>query len=130
MNLNVKSVSIQDGFWKAWGMPPPVTEYRFDKTRLWRIDYAWSDIKLAVETEGGIWTRGRHTRGGGFKKDMEKYNQLSIQGWTLLRYEYGKINFDEVKCAHIRLQYPCCPRCNDTHKVGKFWVCERCGERW
>lgn len=67
-------------------MPEP--EYRFHPVRQWRIDFAWPSLKLAVEIEGGIWTRGRHTRGAGVKADMEKYNVLSaVMGWRLLRFD-------------------------------------------
>ena len=67
------------------GIKPPVTEHRFDAVRRWRMDYAWPDLKIALEVEGGIWSRGRHTRGAGFLKDCEKYNEAAIAGWTVLR---------------------------------------------
>lgn len=75
----------------------PIPEYKFHPTRKWRIDYAFPDVKLAVEIEGGVWTRGRHTRGAGFKGDMEKYNALTEAGWHLLRYEPKKIDYDQIK---------------------------------
>ena len=59
--------------------------------REWRIDYAIPinpnsvELKIAIEVEGGIWTHGRHTRGKGFKNDMEKYNYLTAHGWKLIR---------------------------------------------
>ncbi|GGG97536.1 hypothetical protein [Pedobacter zeae] len=62
-----------------------VMEYRFDKKRKWRFDYANEEKKIAIECEGGIWTGGRHTRGKGYQNDMEKYNAASLQGWTLIR---------------------------------------------
>lgn len=60
-------------------------EYRFHSVRRWRFDYAWPDLHIALEVEGGVWTAGRHTRGSGFVKDMEKYNEAAIAGWTVLR---------------------------------------------
>ena len=60
-------------------------EYRFHKTRKWRLDYGNPKRKLAVEIEGGIWIKGRHTTGSGFKKDIEKYNTLASMGWLLFR---------------------------------------------
>lgn len=63
-----------------------VPEYKFHPTRRWRFDFAKPDEKIAVECEGGVWTGGRHTRGSGFVKDTEKYNQAAILGWRVLRY--------------------------------------------
>lgn len=67
------------------GLPVPAEEYRFHPTRKWRLDYGFVAQKLAVEVEGGAFISGRHTRGTGFIKDMEKYNELAIMGWRLLR---------------------------------------------
>lgn len=51
----------------------------------WRFDFAIPDKKIAVEIEGGIWIKGRHTRGSGFKQDCEKYANALILGWRVLR---------------------------------------------
>jgi hypothetical protein len=67
------------------GLPKPEREYRFAPPRRWRFDYAWPAQKLALEQEGGVWTRGRHTRGAGYVKDMEKYSEAAIRGWRVLR---------------------------------------------
>lgn len=66
--------------------PMPETEYRFHPTRRWRFDFAWPDDKVAVEIEGGVWTRGRHTRPTGYMGDLEKYNEAVKLGWKVLRY--------------------------------------------
>lgn len=59
-------------------------EARLVKERRWRVDFligGW----LVVEIEGGHWINGRHTRGAGFEKDCEKYNELAIRGFKVLR---------------------------------------------
>lgn len=75
----------------AWGLPVPEREHKFHPDRKWRFDYAWPELKVAVEVEGGIYTRGRHTRGAGYEKDMEKYNAAALRGWTLLRYPPARL---------------------------------------
>lgn len=64
----------------------PVREYRFHPKRKWRFDAAFPELKLAIELEGGVWTRGRHTRGSGFTADCEKYNHAAVMGWRVLRF--------------------------------------------
>ena len=71
---------------RAEKVPPPYREYRFHPTRRWRFDFAWPAQKVAVEIEGGVFSRGRHTRGSGFVKDCEKYNNAALMGWTVLRF--------------------------------------------
>ena len=61
-------------------------EYKFHPTRKWRFDFAFPKKMLAVEIEGAIWANGRHTRPQGFIKDMEKYNEASKMGWTILKF--------------------------------------------
>ncbi len=70
---------------KAAGLNP-VPEFQFHKPRRWRFDFAFPDQKVAVECEGGTFSGGRHVRGKGFALDCQKYNQASIDGWTLLRF--------------------------------------------
>jgi hypothetical protein len=70
---------------KAVGLPHPVPEWRFARPRKWAFDFAWPLQKVALEVEGGIWTRGRHTQGTGYKADMEKYSRAAILGWRLYR---------------------------------------------
>ena len=66
-------------------LPRPVPEFRFHPVRMWRLDYAWPEAKLGLEVEGGVWTMGKHGRGSGIVKDMEKSNALACLGWRLLR---------------------------------------------
>jgi len=72
-------------------IPIPALEYKFCSTRQWKIDIVWIKEKLAVEIEGGIWTGGRHINPSGFLKDVEKYNQLDIEGYDLLRFTPDQI---------------------------------------
>ena len=67
-------------------IPEPVDEFYFHTVRKWRVDLCWPDQKLALEIEGGVFINGRHVRPTGFIKDIEKYNALSILGYSLLRF--------------------------------------------
>ncbi|OPZ24002.1 MAG: hypothetical protein BWZ01_02999 [Deltaproteobacteria bacterium ADurb.BinA179] len=83
-------------------IPEPVREYRFHPARRWRLDYAWPDFRLAVEIEGGVWINGRHTRGRGFLGDLEKYNELAMAGWSLLRFTPGQVRNGEAVATLLR----------------------------
>lgn len=70
---------------QSHGIPRPTPEYRFDSVRRFRFDWAWPDRKVALEVDGGVWTRGRHTRGAGFIRDQHKMNLAASQGWKVFR---------------------------------------------
>jgi hypothetical protein len=40
---------------------------------------------IAIELEGGVWSKGRHTRPSGFLNDMEKYNLAASMGILVFR---------------------------------------------
>ena len=67
------------------GLLEPECQYRFHPTRRWVFDFAWPACRIALEIEGGTWTQGRHTRGAGFEKDCEKYNEAALMGWAVFR---------------------------------------------
>lgn len=87
-----------------------VKEYRFHPTRKWRFDYAIPEYKIALEVEGGVWTRGRHTSPKGFLGDIEKYNTATLMGWRVFRttpdelYKLSTINL--IKSAILGLNTP------------------------
>ena len=89
--------------WEAMGIPIPEREYKFHPKRKWRIDFAWPDIQLALEIEGGVFTKGRHTRPSGFIKDIEKYNNLTLAGWFLLRFPPNNIDYEMIKIMMLKL---------------------------
>lgn len=66
-------------------LPRPVREFRFARPRLYRFDFAWPALGLALELEGGIWIQGGHTRGAAYADDCDKYNLATLNGWRVLR---------------------------------------------
>jgi very-short-patch-repair endonuclease len=73
------------------GLPTPEREYRFHPTRKWRFDFAWPAKSLAVEVDGGLFVTGRHSRGAGAEKDMEKFAEAMIHGWRVLRVSTNQV---------------------------------------
>jgi hypothetical protein len=59
-------------------------EFKFHPTRKWRADYVHHDSLTLIEIEGGAWG-GRHSRGGGFLKDAEKYLEAAKLGYLVIR---------------------------------------------
>jgi very-short-patch-repair endonuclease len=87
---------------KLTGLPAPVRELRFSKltNRLWRFDFAWPDLKIAVEIEGlthygtnadGSRKTSRHQTAKGYQSDLDKYNQAAIEGWRVLRFSQHQV---------------------------------------
>lgn len=103
MKNKLSATQIPDCIWEAMGIPAPVREYKFHPKRRWRIDFAWPNIKLAIEIEGGAFVEGRHTRPIGFSKDIEKYNNLTLMGWYLFRFLPNKVDYDMIKELMLRL---------------------------
>ena len=66
-------------------IPAPVREYEFAKPRRWRFDFAWPDVRVAVEIEGLTRDGGRHQKRQGFLADAEKYEAALMLGWTVYR---------------------------------------------
>lgn len=67
------------------GIGGPWREVSFAPGRRFRFDYGWPLQKVALEVNGGVWTQGRHTRGAGYIRDMEKMNLAALNGWRVLQ---------------------------------------------
>lgn len=96
---------LEKTFAKAWlahcpGIPAPVTQYSEigpwvdylyevrkkakPRSRKWRADFCWPDQQIVLEVQGGAFSGGRHTRGVGFRTDMQKSLLLQSSGWLFL----------------------------------------------
>ena len=94
-------MSLFPAYCKAAGLPVPVAELRFAPPRRWRFDWAWPTHRIALEVEGAVWVQGRHTRGSGFVKDMEKYNTAAAMGWRIIRCQPQDL-FTEQTLNYLR----------------------------
>jgi hypothetical protein len=72
-------------------IPEFVKEFEFHPRRKWRSDFAWPDLLIAAEVEGGTWSGGRHVRGQGYAEDCVKYNEAQRLGWKVYRFTTGQI---------------------------------------
>jgi hypothetical protein len=88
---------VTDLIWRPYGIETPETEYRFHPTRRWRFDYCWPNRSIAVEIEGGIWSRGRHNRALGFIADMDKYNEATRLLWRVYRFTPQQLKTGEAQ---------------------------------
>lgn len=78
------------------------TEYIFDiNGRKWSFDYCIEDFKIAIEYNGIMSEKSRHTSITGYTEDMNKITAASKQGWIILQYtplNYRKMvkDLDEI----------------------------------
>ncbi|MBN6210646.1 hypothetical protein JYK21_29645 [Ralstonia pickettii] len=76
---------------RAAGIEGFEREYRFATPRRWKFDFANPALMVALEVEGGTWTRGRHTSGKGYAADCEKYSTAAVMGWRVLRFTTDQV---------------------------------------
>lgn len=97
---------------KAAKLPLPAVEYAFalEEGRKFRWDFAWhtywqvlgnaGEVQqrpgVALEVQGGIWSRGAHGRGTGITRDMEKFSLGAALGWRLLLVEPKRLHHPET----------------------------------
>lgn len=82
-------------------LPPPALQYKAIPNRQFKCDFAWPDLKIALEVDGaqwgtgskkdGTWHPGRHGSGSGIETDCEKQNWLVTMGWHTLRVTKDQI---------------------------------------
>lgn len=83
---NDESTALFRALCKRAGLPEPTREFKFAAPdRAWRLDFAWPERRIALEVEGGVYSRGRHVRPKGFLNDVAKYNAAALRGWLLFR---------------------------------------------
>lgn len=92
---------------ESMGIPKPVEEFKFCNTRKFRFDFCWPEHKLALECEGGIFTKQAHGSITGQLRDIEKYNLAACEGYRVLRVVPNNLmkkeTFDMIKkCLQIK----------------------------
>lgn len=69
----------------AYQLPEPTREFCFLDDRKFRADFAYPDMRLLIEVEGGTYGRGGHSSHAGISRDVEKNNLAVINGWRVIR---------------------------------------------
>jgi hypothetical protein len=96
------------GHLSVMGLTPEV-QFRFHPERKWRLDFAFPEVLLGVELDGGIFaaenggTVGKHARGAGRCKDMDKRNAAAELGWCVLNYGPPHVRSGEAALQIDRL---------------------------
>lgn len=74
-------------------------EHKFHPTRKWRFDFAWVDLKIALECDGGTFkiNGGRHNS----DSDREKLNNAALLGWRVVRFSTQQLYSDPKKCIEF-----------------------------
>lgn len=97
---------LENKFLEAWrtlhpDMPEPVREHRFHPVRKWKFDFAFPEVKLAIELDGGSFMGGGHNRGAQQKKDQDKANVALSLGWRVLRFSTKHLSKPADVCDHV-----------------------------
>ena len=61
-------------------------EYKFHPDRKWRFDWVIASHKIAIEYNGIMSEKSRHTTIKGYSGDMQKINAAQKLGFTVLQY--------------------------------------------
>lgn len=91
-----RAAAVVSEWCREQGWPLPITEFLFAPPRRWRLDVAWVDLKVAIEFQGGVYSRGRHTRPKGFAADCEKFSTAASMGWRVMPVTYGQLKDGRV----------------------------------
>lgn len=114
MAINYPSEKMSAGERLLWfqivvsKMPRPIYQHKFHSVRKWRVDFAYVDLRIAIEIEGmgrsdvnsktGAQTMRKrcaacgqvppsaHRTVKGYEEDVLKYNELRMDGWTHLQF--------------------------------------------
>jgi very-short-patch-repair endonuclease len=84
------------------GLPMPKAQVKIFNGRRFvaRVDFAYEEIKLALEYEGD-----HHRERSTFRFDLERGNELRMLGWTVLRFTADDIQlFPDRVVSRVRLR--------------------------
>lgn len=75
---------------RASGLPDPTRQLRVVLCgRRYRLDFAWPELRLAVEIDGAA----THAPGS-LTSDLRRQNQVVLDGWLVLRFTWSMLVFE------------------------------------
>ena len=92
-------------FERLWAIhkgPALTKEVTFYPGRRFRFDYAHQAIngfKAAIELDGGVFVRGRHSGGMGQVKDAEKGRLAAYSGWNVIHFTTKCLTLENIRQA-------------------------------
>jgi very-short-patch-repair endonuclease len=89
-------------FERLWALhkgPALTKEVTFFPGRRFRFDYANHSAKAAIELDGGVFVRGRHSGGMGQVKDAEKGRLAAYSGWNVIHFTCRCLTLENVRQA-------------------------------
>ena len=72
-------------YWTNKNMVTLEEEFKFHPERKWRFDWAIESMKLAIEYNGIMSEKSRHTTISGYTGDMNKINAAQAMGWRIIQ---------------------------------------------
>jgi hypothetical protein len=79
----------------VFGKDQITKEFQFAPPRKFRFDWCIEKYKIAVEYEGIVAGKSRHTSIKGYTGDCEKYNIATLNGWRIFRYT--ALNYKDLR---------------------------------
>jgi hypothetical protein len=76
-------------------LPTPTAELAWGPNRRYRLDFAYRDIRLAIEVDG--WTA--HSTPERQRYDHRRSNALMRDGWTVLHYDWWEVSYEAERVA-------------------------------
>lgn len=90
--FQLRAVLVQEGITAVAG--PLLEEHGFCKglrKQTFRWDFCFPDLLLAIEINGGIWTRGAHGHPADILRNMEKACFAATLGWRVLQFSTDQV---------------------------------------
>lgn len=81
-------------YWANKNMVTLEEEFKFHPERKWRFDWAIESMKLAIEYNGIMSDKSRHTTVSGYTGDMNKINSAQAMGWRII--QLTPLNYKEL----------------------------------